>query len=437
MVRVRDGAGRTRAFRIRPGRLLALVLTLGAITTAGGIAVGLAVAPRPDPTLARRLETLERENRGLRDRVDALEEESGIEPVGGAGPPPIPIPELESEPTVAVAVHEGGPSLTIEGEGLTMGGDVTTGAVEVRWTRDGMSTVDGRQVPDGCLFAAGGRVHVHGVGGYPGVLRLYHQGARILVVNEVPLERYVQGVVGSELPASWNIEVKKAQAVAARSYAMARAARQDGPYALRSTTLDQVYRPGAVDAATVEAVEATRGLVLVQDDHLVEAYYHSTCGGHTENGAYVWPDRGITDDWSVVCSTCADAPHFRWEHTLTIEELTSALRREQPGKGLVTALTILGRTPSGRVRTVRLSTETGAVVLQGNDLRRIVGYTAIRSTLFDIEHVDEGLRLVGRGSGHGVGMCQWGAHGMTESGASYGEVLAYYYRGSRPHQAYP
>ncbi len=435
-VHVRDGAGRVRAFRLVPWRLELLILVAAALLVLAAGTGGFLLAPRGDPALADRLAQLEHENQDLRTRVELLETEVGVP----TGVPPaveaVPIPTLEAEPTVRVAVKRDGPSVTILGNGLTLDGDVTGGAVEVRWTQDGMSTVDGRMIQDGTLFAADGMVHLHGGSGYPGTLSLYHEGSQILVVAELPLERYLEGVVGSELPPSWGEEVKKAQAVAARSYALVRRARQEGPYALEATTLDQVYRGGSVDRATEAAVAATRGQVLTSGDALVEAFYHSTCGGHTEAASYVWPERGVPWDWSTPCEYCRDSPLYTWERTLTLQELSRALQREQGGMGIVTALSLVGLTPSGRHRAVRLHTESGSVRLTGNEFRRVVGYGKVRSTWFEMEEVDDGLLLRGRGSGHGVGMCQWGAHGMVEQGHDYREVLSHYYRGTRLHQAY-
>jgi stage II sporulation protein D (peptidoglycan lytic transglycosylase) len=435
-VHIRDGHGRVRAFRIVMWRLEILVFTAALLIFAAAAAGGYLLASRGDPVLDDRLAQLEHENQELLNRVELLEAEVGVPPGETEVIETVPIPEMDAEPTVRVAIRRDGPSVTIQGNGLTLDGAITGGAVEVRWTQDGMSTVDGRTVRDGTVFAADGQVHLHGGSGYPGTLSLYHEGNQILVVAELPLERYLEGVVGSELPPSWGEEVKKAQAVAARSYALVRRARMEGPFALEATTLDQVYRGGSADKATQAAVAATRGQVLVAGDALVEAFYHSTCGGHTEAATYVWPERGIPWDWSTDCEWCRNAPLYTWDRTLSLQDLSRALKRDQGGMGIVTALTLAGQTPSGRNRGVRLHTEYGSVQLSGNEFRRIVGYGKVRSTWFTVEEVDEGLHLEGRGSGHGVGMCQWGAHGMVQADANYREVLSHYYRGTSLHQAY-
>ena len=430
-IRVRDGGGRVRAYRIAVGRLAVLLFVPALGLLAAGVLLGRLWGPTTDTDLASRTAFLERENQDLRERLVVLEQEIGLHPEDAATSQPVPYESLQAEPTITVAVKRVAPSITFEGHGLTLGGATVTGAIEVRWTTEGMNLVDGRPVHDGTVLEADGPVYISGGGGaYPGKLRLYHEGSRILVVNELPMETYLQGVVGSELPASWGTEVKKAQAVAARSYGLVQRARREGYYALESSTLDQVFRPGATDPRTVEAVEATRGQVLVQDDSLVEAFYHATCAGHTEAAAYVWPERGVPFDWSTTCEFCTSSPLYSWERALSIAELSEALRREKSGMGIVTALKVLGRTPSGRARSIRLSTENGSVVLGGNDFRRIVGYTKVRSTRFEVEEVDEGLHLTGHGAGHGVGMCQWGAHGMVEADHDYREVLDHYYSGA-------
>ncbi len=430
-IRVRDGAGRVRAYRIAVVRLALLLVVPALGLLAVGALLGRLAAPADDADLASRTAFLERENQDLRERLVVLEQEVGLLPEEAVTTQPVPFESMDGEPTVTVAVKRVAPSITFEGHGLTLGGATVTGAIEVRWTTEGMNLVDGRPVHDGTILEADGPVYVTGGGGaFPGKLRLYHEGSRILVVNELPMETYLQGVVGSELPASWSAEVKKAQAVAARSYALVQRARREGYFALESSTLDQVFRPGAVDSRTVEAVKATRGQVLAQDDSLVEAFYHATCAGHTEAAAYVWPERGVPFDWSTTCEFCTSSPLHSWERSLSIADLSEALRREKSGMGIVTSLKVLGRTPSGRARSIRLSTENGSVVLGGNDFRRIVGYTKVRSTRFEVAEVDDGLHLQGHGAGHGVGMCQWGAHGMVEADHDYREVLEHYYSGA-------
>jgi len=430
-IRVRDGAGRIHAYRIVAWRLLALMGIPAFGLLAAGVIAGRLAAPDLDVDLASRTAFLERENQELRQRLVVLEQEVGLLPEEAVTFQPVPFETLDGEPTITVAIKRVAPSITFEGHGLTLGGNTVDGAIEVRWTTEGMYLVDGRPVHDGTILEADGPVYITGGGGaFPGRLRLYHEGSRILVVDELPLETYLLGVVGSELPASWSAEVKKAQAVAARSYALVQRVRREGYFALGSSTLDQVFRSGAVDSRTIAAVKATRGQVLVQDDSLVEAFYHATCAGHTEAAAYVWPERGVPFDWSTTCDFCKASPLYSWDRSLSIAELSEALRREQSGLGIVTALKVLGRTPSGRARSIRLSTENGSVVLGGNDFRRIVGYTKVRSTRFEIEEVDEGLHLTGHGAGHGVGMCQWGAHGMVEADHDYREVLEHYYKGA-------
>jgi len=435
-VQVIDAAGNRRVYRIIPWRVAALVLTVVLVLLGVSSAVGWLLAPKPDAEAAAHQTLLERENRDLRAAVAALEEETGVDSTTPSTPAVIPIPSLDAEPLVTVALKKIGPSITLEGEELRFNGAISDGALEVRWTQEGMKLVDGREVPDGSRFTAKGLVHIHGDSGYPGSLLLYHVGRRILPVCELPLERYLEGVVASELPQSWNVETKKAGAVAARSYALARMHEQQGVYAVESSVKDQVFRPGAVDNRSAEAVASTRGTVLTQDDGLVTAYYSSTCGGHTAVGAYVWPERGIHQDWSIPCDYCKTAPRRRWERTLTIEEMTASLSKKEPGLGIVTALTVLGRTPTGRVRNVRLSTESGSKVLTGDEFRHLMGTSVLFSHRFEVVPAEEGLTFEGSGYGHGVGMCQYGAQGMSEAGAEYMEILRYYYKGTTLQQVF-
>jgi stage II sporulation protein D (peptidoglycan lytic transglycosylase) len=272
------------------------------------------------------------------------------------------------------------------------------------------------------------------VGGrsYRGALEVRRTAqARLTVINDVELEEYVYGVVRSEMDPRWPAEALRAQAVAARSLAMYSVGRfaAEG-YDVRATTDSQVYGGvAAEDPRTTAAVDATRGVLVLYDGRAAFAAFHADSGGATESSELVWGGvvphlRGVPDPYS------RDAPNHQWTARTDARTLEQRLQRAgKPVSGLQ-RLEVLVATPSGRVTTLRATTATGPVDIRGQDLRAALGLSAVRSTLFAIRTVGEGtIEITGRGSGHGVGMSQWGARGLAMAGRDFSEILRYYYTG--------
>jgi stage II sporulation protein D len=264
----------------------------------------------------------------------------------------------------------------------------------------------------------------------PGELTRVGDGEATLAILTLPMETYLRGVVSAEIPAAWGVETKMAQAIAARSYAISHLGSEE-PFDVRSTTLDQVYRPRE-NAGAVEAVAATRGLVLADPDRgaVVEAFYHSTCGGHTENAAEVWP-KATPYRWATSCTTCAASPRYRWEVSLPTETVAGA----HPGLDRVDAVR-LDSAPSGRALRVTLVAGETEHTMMATEFRRAIGTSTLRSTFFETEASEATFTFRGRGFGHGVGLCQWGTHGLVANGHDHRAVLAHYYRGATLHRIY-
>ncbi|MBE9139460.1 SpoIID/LytB domain-containing protein [Nodosilinea sp. LEGE 07088] len=246
---------------------------------------------------------------------------------------------------------------------------------------------------------------------------------KVTAVNWVDLEAYLYGVVGGEMPASWPQEALKAQAVAARSYALYRRDRTQGQlFDVDSTTASQVYRGMAGEATSVQAaVNATQGQVLTYGGSVIEAVFHSSSGGYTENSEDIWQRptpylRGVAD-------FDQEAPVFRWSETFSAEQFSQRI----PGIGRLQAVTTERATPRGRIVSIRLQGTAGTRVLTGTELRAALG---LRSTLGSVSVAGDTIRVDGRGYGHGLGMSQWGARALAGRGYSYQQILAYYYQGS-------
>ncbi len=282
---------------------------------------------------------------------------------------------------------------------------------------------------------------------YRGELRFLAVDTAVLVANILRIEDYLRGVVPLEIGPRRPEEVAaiEAQAIAARSYAVVRALEgTTRPWDLTARPNDQAY--GGVDAETAlsdAAVRATSGLVLTWQGRVVRAPYHSTCGGHTAEPGEVF--RGAVDTWvsgvpDLVPGTnrawCEISPRFSWERRWSRAELTRLVQRQAGASapGEVSRVESSGTTRSGRVRGLTFSSARGTVTVTGNDLRFLlttIGAGILPSTYFSATwSPTTGLVLRGRGNGHGVGMCQWGAIARARSGVHAAEILRAYYPGT-------
>ncbi|NDF63160.1 MAG: SpoIID/LytB domain-containing protein, partial [Synechococcaceae bacterium WBB_3_034] len=203
---------------------------------------------------------------------------------------------------------------------------------------------------------------------YRGLLQLRLEGDQLQVVNHVPLETYLTSVVGSEMPASWPQEALRAQAVAARTYAL-KARKPAALFDLQATTASQVYKGVEAETdSTRAAVEGTRGLVLTYDDALIDAVFHSSSAGSaTESSGQLWP-RQLPYLVSVP-DFDRDSPVREWRQPLD----AALLSRAFPELESVSALEVLSTTATGRVRQARVVGATGVLLLSGAQLRSRLG----------------------------------------------------------------
>jgi stage II sporulation protein D len=246
-------------------------------------------------------------------------------------------------------------------------------------------------------------------------------------VEELPFEEYVSGVVAGEMPTSFPPEALKAQAVAARSYALTRkleAVAAGRSWDVGAGVISQVYRGGA-GSAQRSAAEATAGEVLVRGMEPVEAYFHSACGGRTEAGLAAL-GRDLPYLAPVECSRCQAAPRVRWRVVFDAAELGRAAGLAGPAQGVRVAL----RTGTGRAGRVELTRGNRAVALTAVELRQRLGYSRLPSLAFEVSAAGGGFAFEGRGHGHGAGLCQWGAAALAREGKTYREILAHYYPGT-------
>lgn len=297
--------------------------------------------------------------------------------------------------------------------------------VRAVWTGTAID-IDGRRAP-GFRLQSGGPIRLNGRE-YGATIDLVQHGAGMAVVNELPLEEYLVGVLRAEASEAWPTEALRAQAIVARTYSAHHRGLGGGrPFHVVASTANQLFA-GRVPAGSPlwAAAHDTVGQVLRLDGGLFPAFYHTECGGHTEDPRLVFAARNMPALRAVVCPFSA-GPHYSWTLDLSLLDLSDLLRRQGIDVGRVTTIAVSERTPSVRVAAVTVRGTRGAARLRGQDFRRIVGYDTLKSTLFSVAIDGQTARFAGRGYGHGVGLCQAGARGMAEKGYSARQILAFYY----------
>jgi stage II sporulation protein D len=292
---------------------------------------------------------------------------------------------------------------------------------------------------------------------YRGELGLAVSGDGMYVINCVPVEDYLRGVVPLEIGTdrtSVESAAVEAQAIAARSFTYSRMD-DSRPYDMVATTNDQVY--GGVDAErplSDAAVSATHNMVMTYAGKVINAPYHSNSGGVTASASEVW--HSGDEPYLVSVSDRIpgtdhfygeESPRFRWTRTLGVSDLARALDKYLPQYssakrghvGTLRKITEAGRTPSGRISGLIFETDQGKFMVRGNDVRFVLRSSsgeALPSTLFSFDdttdrkgHVTQ-LTIRGSGNGHGVGMDQWGAIARARAGQDVLTILRTYYPGT-------
>jgi len=311
---------------------------------------------------------------------------------------------------------------------------------------------------------------------YRGYIYLYVAYSTSFLINKLNIEDYLKGVVPSEMPPSFHIEALKAQAVASRTYALSRI-KEKNIYDLTATPSSQAYL--GVDKESEKtnfAVDATKDEVITYNGKVIEAVYHSTSGGYTENNENVWNSipypylRGVDSPYED------KSPYFNWTQTFTNYKIQILFKKYFKQNNLydigeIIGFEVLKRGVSPRVVEIKVIGMYDDIILTGTQFQSILG---LRSTWFnfefkvykfnyiysivnmfvkipllkdnfdlvikrfeDYEYTVQDIRkkrwdivvFYGKGWGHGVGMSQWGAEGFAENGMDYKEILKHYYTG--------
>jgi len=264
------------------------------------------------------------------------------------------------------------------------------------------------------------------------VLRNAKKGS-LDAVNRLSVESYLYGVLHHEVAPWWPMNALKAQAVAARTYALYQMrVSQAADYDLKSGTSSQVYGGSTTERyRTNRAVDLTAGQVLVNDLKLFPAYFHATCAGMTAGSDELWNIRLASLAGKVKCSFCRFSPHYSWEAKVPLAEIEEKMNKNARYAGQILRIEPVSQTPSGRVGSLRITGTMREAVVAAKDFRIWVGGDKIRSTSFTVSVRDDVAEFRGKGWGHGVGLCQWGSFGQSLVGHDYLKILQFYYPGSK------
>lgn len=267
-----------------------------------------------------------------------------------------------------------------------------------------------------------------------GPVFIVKHNSQSLIINNVDLEDYVAGVIAKETSPDWSIEALKAQAVVSRTFALYTSEKnraKGNPYDIENSIYDQVY--GITNSEKIlKAVEETKGEVLTYQGSIKEVFFHSTCGGMTSCTSDVWGGDYIHIT-SVPDRYCQQSPYYSWSKTFTADRIASIL-----GLLSVEDIKVQETDRAGRVTLLQVSTKNGNIkILTGHNFRLQVnnqakkilfdGSDVLPSTAFTVSKTGNNFYFKGKGYGHGVGMCQWGAKIMAQEGFNYTQILKYYF----------
>jgi len=260
--------------------------------------------------------------------------------------------------------------------------------------------------------------------GYSGSIEIWKGDGGLCIINELPLEEYVKDVVAAEVAPDWDMEALKVQAVISRTYALYQRKTNGGSaYHIASSVLNQVYKGKSPDARISYAVSETSGQILSYNGGPIEAFYHSTCGGRTENAEEVF---GKAYPYlKSVESSCDISPYSSWERKIKIEDIERALDTRG-----ITEIRVKSSTSTRRVKQLTIKTRSGIATVNATDLRKALGWSRLPSTNFTLSRQGDSIMFEGKGYGHGVGLCQWGALKMAREGKDYREILSFFYPGT-------
>ncbi len=287
------------------------------------------------------------------------------------------------------------------------------------------------------------------------------------LINELPMDLYIEGVLKGEMPASFPKEALKAQAVAARTNAIYTLKKKlsiiHEPYDLTADVFTQNFEGFNDDPYLKSVVEETRGEIITYQGKPIQVFYHSSCGGASATSQeifgkslpyYIAKDDNFNYNQSLSLYSERDVRNFigypsnhncnynnkyyRWERTISSSKLSENIRAKF-GKnlGLIRNLTVTKRGPSGRASVLLIEGDNGSMFIDGDfNIRKALDPNMLPSSLIYIDKLGDQFLIRGAGFGHGVGMCQYGAAGLASKGKNYKDILRHYYPGTKIEKIY-
>jgi len=269
---------------------------------------------------------------------------------------------------------------------------------------------------------------------YRGKIHVRQKNSLLEIVNELPLEEYLWGVIKPEISPKWPRASILAFTIAARTYAFKKLkdpSANPSDYHISSEQDDQVYRGvEGEDSYARELVNETRGKVLTYLGEIIESSYHACCGGYTASSKDVWGGKDRSYLVAKRDDFCNQSAYFSWNFKIEAASLRERLKKRGLVLGRIYRIRVVEFGEGRRVKKLQIEHQTGKVELTGKEFREAIVGGDLRSTLFTVERHHRYFVFEGKGWGHGVGLCQEGAKVMGEQGYTYKEILEFYYPGT-------
>jgi len=347
----------------------------------------------------------------------------------------------KKEPKIRVLLAENANEISIHSHHLFQffGAKIDPNLLQLNFRRQNKNQIEiGRRwVAASPFYLASAQGMVFKNHNYRGLFEIHASEKGLQLINSIPLEDYVRGVVCSESSPSWPIEALKTQAVLARSFALYNLVeKQKKTWQIGNSFLDQVYKGKTSETPKCDlAVQETFGRVVVYQNNLIPVYYHANSGGNTENPKDVWNVHLQYLDSRVTPYGKTD-PNYYWEYFISQKELRKNLTSLGLNFSRVHRLWIEEFTHGGRAKMVGLEGDK-RIFITGEKLRNLVGYQKVKSTKFRVQPYSDGFLLSGEGSGHGVGYCQWCGKEMAAAGYHFQDIIQAFYQEVDIIKAYP
>lgn len=267
---------------------------------------------------------------------------------------------------------------------------------------------------------------------YQGIFNIIIEKKKVLIINSVDVEDYIFAVVRSESWPNWPLEVNKVFAIACRSYVIAmcmRAKKTGLPYHIRNTNKHQKYDGFHTCPIIRRAIDETRGVFLAYDQVPIIAMFDSCCGGvipahvahmNFDDAPYLARD--------YACTHCERCKIYSWETSIALAEFENMLKNKKKKIGKVRSVKVAKKDKAGLVREVTVRDSKKTLKLTGKEMYSLI--KDVKSYCFTVTKNYDTIEIKGRGYGHHVGLCQWGAREMVRDGWDYKSILEFYYPGT-------